>query len=55
MGLCRRVFTEMYAMLKKGEYHNCREAKNHEKKMAEYRAFLESKGLLPTKILPNAA
>jgi hypothetical protein len=28
-------------MLKKGEYHYGRDAKNHEAKMAKYRRFLE--------------
>lgn len=45
MGLCRRVFAEMYQMLKKDEYHNCREPRNHDKKMQEYRSFLESRSL----------
>jgi transposase len=44
MGLCRRVFAEMYQMLKKDEYHYCREEKNHVKKMTEYRAFLLARG-----------
>ena len=39
----------------KAEYHNCREAKNHEKKMKEYRAFLEAKKVFPAENLPNAA
>lgn len=45
MGLCRRVFAEMFQMLKKGEYHYYRDQKNHEKKMSEYRAFLKSRGI----------
>jgi transposase len=40
-GLRRRVLAEIYQMLKKGEYHYGRDAKNHEKKMAQYRRFLE--------------
>ena len=44
MGLCRRVFAEMYQMLKKNEYHYYREEKNHLKKMTEYQAFLENRG-----------
>ena len=42
-GLRRRVFTEIYQMLKKGEYHYARDAKNHEGKMEQYRKFLEKK------------
>jgi transposase len=40
-GLRRRVFAEIYQMLKKGEYHYGREPVNHEGKMAAYRRFLE--------------
>jgi transposase len=40
-GLRRRVFAEIYQMLKKGEYHYGRDANNHEMKMAQYRRFLE--------------
>ena len=40
-GLRRRVFAEIYQMLKKGEYHYGREALKHEAKMAQYRRFLE--------------
>jgi transposase len=45
MGLCRRVFTELYQMLKKMEYHYYRDEKNHTKKMTDYRAFLERNGI----------
>jgi len=41
MALCRRVITQIYQMLKKGEYHYFRNPMLHEKKMAEYRRFLE--------------
>jgi transposase len=41
MGLRRRVFAELYQMLKKREYHYGRDPKNHEVKMAQYRRFLE--------------
>jgi len=41
MGLCRRVITEIYQMLKKGEYHYARDAANHRKKMREYLSYLE--------------
>ena len=40
-GLRRRVLAEIYQMLKKGEYHYGRDAKNHEAKLAQYRKFLE--------------
>jgi transposase len=41
MGLCRKVFAEIYQMLKKREYHYYRKIKNHLKKMNEYDLFLE--------------
>lgn len=41
MGLCRRVITEIYQMLKKEEYHYCRNVENHTKKMKEYCDLLE--------------
>jgi transposase len=48
-GLRRRVFAEMYQMLKKGEYHYGREARIHEAKIAQYKRFLEKrKNLLKT-------
>jgi transposase len=40
-GLRRRVFAEIYQMLKKGEYHYGRDRQKHELKMAHYRHFLE--------------
>jgi uncharacterized protein YneF (UPF0154 family) len=40
-GLRRRVFAEIYQMLKKGEYHYGRDPVNHEMKMGRYRRFLE--------------
>ncbi|GHV57776.1 IS110 family transposase [Spirochaetia bacterium] len=40
-GLRRRVFAEIFQMLKKGEYHYGREPQKHEAKMAQYRRFLE--------------
>lgn len=45
MALCRRVFTELYQMLKKGEYHWYKNPRLHEKKMSEYRKFLEKQGI----------
>jgi transposase len=41
MAMCRRVFTEIYQMLKKEEYHYFRNQVLHEKKMGEYARFLE--------------
>jgi transposase len=40
-GLRRRVFAEIFQMLKKGEYHYGRDSAKHELKMAHYRRFLE--------------
>ena len=40
-GLRRRVLAEIYQMLKKGEYHYCRNEVNHKAKMAQYLRFLE--------------
>ena len=42
-GLRRRVFAEMYQMLKKGEYHYGREARIHEAKISQYKKFLEKR------------
>jgi transposase len=41
MALCRRVISEIYQMLKKGEYHYCRNEALHRKKMLKYQKFLE--------------
>jgi hypothetical protein len=40
-GLRRRVFAEMYQMLKKGEYHYGREERIHEAKIRQYERFLK--------------
>ena len=40
-GLRRRVFSEIFQMLKKGEYHYGREAQKHEMKIRQYKQFLE--------------
>jgi transposase len=40
-GLRRRVFSEIYQMLKKGEHHYARDEKNHEAKMIQYKTFLQ--------------
>ena len=48
-GLRRRVFAEMYQMLKKGEYHYGRDERIHEGKILQYKRFLEKrKNLLNT-------
>ena len=41
MRLRRRVFSEIFQMLKKGEYHYGREAQKHEMKIRQYKQFLE--------------
>ena len=41
--LLRRVFAEIYQMLKKGEYHYGREADKHEAKMRQYKNFLKKR------------
>jgi hypothetical protein len=43
-GLRRRVFAEMYQILKKGEYHYDRDTHNHETKMTQFRKFHEKDG-----------
>ena len=42
-GLRRKVLSEIYQMLKKGEYHYGRDALKHEAKIIEYRKFLEKR------------
>ena len=39
----RRVFAEIYQMLKKEEYHYDRDVRNHEAKLLQYRKFLEKR------------
>jgi transposase len=46
MALCRRVITQIYQMLKKQEYHYCRNPVLHEKKMAEYKKFLKANNII---------
>ena len=41
MAICRKVFTEIFQMLKKGEYHYYRDPENHKKKLNIYYRFLE--------------
>jgi transposase len=41
MALCRRVITEIYKMIKKGEYHYFYNPVLHGKKLAEYQKFLK--------------
>jgi hypothetical protein len=45
-GLRRRVFAEMYQMLKKGEYHYGRDAEKHEAKIRQYKRFLKKRKIL---------
>jgi transposase len=42
-GLRRRVFAEMYQMLKKDEYHYARDVRKHEAKLLQYKRFLEKR------------
>jgi len=51
MALCRKVITQIYEpkvrqMLKKQEYHYFCNSVLHEKKMAEYRKFLETENII---------
>ena len=45
-GLRRRVFAEIFQMLKKKEYHYGREKEKHEAKMSQYRTFLKKRKIL---------
>ncbi|MBU1077335.1 MAG: transposase [Spirochaetes bacterium] len=45
MGVCRKVFVEIYQMLKKGEYHYWTDEKNHRSKMDAYDRFLLKEGI----------
>ena len=42
MAICRKVFTEIYQMLKKNEYHYYRDEKNHLFKIEKYKRFLNN-------------
>lgn len=46
MAVCRKVFAEMYQMLKKNEYHYFRNEKLHKKKMDGYYKFLSENGFV---------
>ena len=46
MALCRRVITQIYQMLKKQEYHYSCNSVLHEKKITEYRKFLEGENII---------
>jgi len=46
MALCRKVFSEIYQMLKKQEYHHFRDIENHRRKMIQYHNFLRQHGIL---------
>ena len=46
MALCRKVFGEIYQMLKKKEYHYYRDVENHKEKMKVYDAFLKRNNAL---------
>lgn len=49
MGLCRKVFAEIYHMLDKHEYHYFRNVELHTKKMNEYYTFLEENQVISRK------
>ncbi len=55
MGLCRRMITEIYQMLKKEEYHYFRDKSNHTKKMDEYCKFLLHIGVLNSEYIELSA
>ena len=55
MALCRKVITEIYQMMKKKEYHYFRNPTLHEKKLSEYRRFLEKENIIFHDNLINAA
>jgi transposase len=55
MALCRKVFSEIYQMLKKEEYHYFRNPVLHEKKMSEYIKFLKKKNIVFPQEFPVAA
>lgn len=42
MAICRKVFTEIFQMLKKEEYHYFRDEKNHKEKMKKYDNFFKN-------------
>jgi len=46
MGLCRRVITQLYQMLKNDEYCYYRDVANHASKMAAYLALLSRHGIV---------
>jgi len=45
-GLRRRVFSEIYQMLKKHEYHYGRDVKKHREKIIQYKKLLEKRNIL---------
>jgi transposase len=42
MAICRKVFTEIYQMLKREEYHNYRDEQNHLNKIKKYHNFINN-------------
>jgi transposase len=46
MALCRKVITEIYQMMKKDEFHYFMNPVLHEKKMLEYKKFLQKENIL---------
>ena len=45
MAVIRKIFTQMYYMLSRGEYHHQRIIKNHQDKINAYTNFLVKKGV----------
>lgn len=50
MALMRKIFSQIYHMLDKGEYHWHRDELNHLKKMQEYNNFLKRNGITLSKV-----
>ncbi|AEF86743.1 hypothetical protein TREPR_3886 [Treponema primitia ZAS-2] len=46
MALCRRVFTDIYQVLKKNEYHRFINPRLHDKKILEYKKLLERNNIV---------
>ena len=55
MALCRKVITVIYQMLKQEEYHHFWNPVLHEKKLTEYRKFLEREKIIFSKDLQITA
>jgi hypothetical protein len=47
MGLCRKIITQLYQMLKKDECCYFLDTANHNAKTTAYRSFLAKHGIVP--------